>query len=201
MKRENRHSNPDEAKSSLSQVTNAFMEHGTFLKAFLRRFMHRPQDIEDIAQEAYIRAFKVEKNSEVEHPKTLLFTIAKNIALNELRRKSRRVTDYIEESQSPPDEAQGASTEEEVVALERLEQYCAAVDDLPEQCRRVYLMRKVHGLAHKDIAQRLNITVRTVERHLAKGMLKCQAYIQEQDAAAEGGASAVSNLRHQGVKQ
>lgn len=162
----------------LSAVTRSFLEHNTFLKAFLRRFMQRPQDIEDIAQEAFIRAFRTEQEQGVEHPKTLLFTIAKNIALNELRRKSRQVTDYVEECQQMP-EASGATTEEEVLGLEHLELYCSAVDQLPEQCRRVYLMRKVHGLAHKEIAERLNITVRTVERHLAKGVLRCRQQLNE----------------------
>lgn len=179
------------------------MTNNGYLKAFLRRFVHRHQDIEDIAQEAYIRAFKVEQGNAIDHPKTLLFTIAKNVALNELRSKARRVTDYIEESQAPP-EANGPSTEEEVVALERLELYCSAVDGLPEQCRRVYLLRKVHGLAHKDIASQLGITVRTVERHLAKGVLKCRTYIREQDGAAEMGnkpdVSAVAMHKKGGLK-
>ena len=164
---------------ALSAVTSAFLEHSNFLKAFLRRFVSRHQDIEDIAQEAYIRAFKVEQNDSIDHPKTLLFTIAKNIALNELRSKSRRVTDYIEESQSAQ-EGEAPSTEEEVLGLERLDIYCEAVDKLPEQCRRVYLLRKVHGMSHKAIAQRLNITVRTVERHLAKGVLRCREQMREE---------------------
>lgn len=184
-KRENRAGS--NVRTPLSKVTHAFIENGSYLKAFLRRFMHRQQDIEDIAQEAYIRAFKIEQGSSIDHPKALIFTIAKNIALNELRRKSRRVTDYIEESQAAPEET-GASTEDEVVALERLELYCTAVDDLPEQCRRVYLMRKVHGMSHKEIATQLNITVRTVERHLAKGVLKCRNQLQAQDIASEAKA-------------
>jgi DNA-directed RNA polymerase specialized sigma24 family protein len=72
-------------KAVLSALTDAFVVNGSYLKAFLSRFMHRKQDIEDIAQEAYIRALKVEQNGGINNPKTLLFTIAKNIALNELR--------------------------------------------------------------------------------------------------------------------
>ena len=163
----------------LSAVTDAFLEHSRYLKSFLHRYIHRQQDIEDIAQEAYIRAFKVEQDAEVGHPKTLLFTIAKNIALNELRSKARRVTDYMEECQTLPEQA-SSTAEDEVVAFEYLEHYCAAVDNLPEQCRRVYLLRKVHGLSHKEIAERLQITVRTVERHLQKGMLRCRTQLREQ---------------------
>ena len=172
------------APSPRSALTETFVEHGSFLKSFLRRFLHRQQDIEDIAQEAYVRAFTAEQKGEVSHPKALLFTVAKNIALNELRSKARRVTDYVEECQTAPEET-GDTIEEEVVALEQLEAYCVAVDQLPEQCRRVYLMRKVHGLAYKEIAERLQITVRTVERHLQKGVLRCRAHILEEEARAD----------------
>ena len=185
---------------SLSAVTDAFVEHGNYLKAFLRRFLHRPQDIEDIAQEAFIRAFSVEQNADIDHPKTLLFTIAKNIALNELRSKARRVTDYMEECQTAP-ETLAATTEEEVLGLEQLEAYCSAVDKLPEQCRRVYLLRKVHGLSHKEIASRLNITVRSVERHLAKGVLRCREQVQTEGQNSGARArSSVAGLRKDEVK-
>ena len=164
----------------LSAVTGAFIEHGSYLKAFLRRFMHRQDDIEDIAQEAFARAFKVEQETDINHPKTLLFTIAKNIALNELRTKSRRVTDYIEECSTPP-EMVGATIEEEIEALDKLETYCVAIDKLPPQCRRVYLLRKVHGLRHKEIAEKLNISIRSVERHLQKGATRCRASLRRHD--------------------
>jgi RNA polymerase sigma factor (sigma-70 family) len=166
--------------TKLTNVTRAFIENTGFLKAFLSRFLHRPQDIEDIAQEAYLRLLKSEKDSYIAHPKALLFTVAKNLALNELRSKARRVTGYIEECQIER-ESVGASIEEELEALDSLNIYCAAVDALPEQCRRVYLLRKVHGLPQKDIAERLGVTLRTVERHLQYGVIKCRAYIREKE--------------------
>ena len=179
---------------ALSAVTDAFIEHGTYLKAFLRRFMHRQDDIEDIAQEAFIRAFKVEQDSTINHPKTLLFTIAKNIALNELRTKSRRVTDYIEECSTPP-EMVGATIEEELEALDKLETYCVAVDNLPPQCRRVYLLRKVHGLRHKDIAEKLNISLRSVERHLQKGAIRCRESLRKHDNAGSQASTPLGSAR------
>lgn len=171
------------SEGSSSKVTSTFLEHGSFLRAFIKKFLKLPQDIEDIAQEAYVRAFKAEQSAEVEHPKALLFTVAKNIALNELQTKARRVTDYIEECQLEKDEPISASLEEDMQALDGLETYCGAVDSLPEQCRRVYLLRKVHGLSHKEIASHLNITVRSVERHLQKGVLRCRNYIKEKDSS------------------
>jgi DNA-directed RNA polymerase specialized sigma24 family protein len=88
------------------------------------------------------------------------------------------------------------------MAMDGLESYCRAVDKLPEQCRRVYLLRKVHGLSHKDIAARLDITVRSVERHLQKGVVKCRAYMREEDGVdvKVGSQNSVANLRKERVK-
>lgn len=169
-------------KKGLSPITNTYIHYETYLKAFLRRFTSRQHDIEDIAQEAYLKAFRAEQNRDIQHPKTFLFTVAKNIALNELRNTSRRITEYIDDAQEEP-EFMMPTTEEEVEALDRLETYCAAVDDLPEQCRRVYLLRKVHGMPQKEIAEKLNITLRSVERHLQKGVIKCRAYMRQQEGS------------------
>ena len=161
-----------------SAISAAFIENNLLLKKFLTRFLYRRQDIEDVVQEAYLRAFKAEKDADIEQPKAFLFRVARNLALNELKRKSRHITDSLEacDTQQP----QGSISpplEDELQAEQHLGLYCEAIASLPEQCRRVCLLRKVHGLKHKDIAERLGLTVSSVEKHLRKGALACQAFI------------------------
>ena len=146
----------------LSRISQAFIEHNTFLKKFLKRFLQREQDIEDVVQEAYLKAY----------------SIAKNLAINELTRKSRQMTGYIEECHIPLQLEISDSVESEVEGQESLGIYCEAVAALPEKCRRVYLLRKVHGLPHKDIAERLGVSLSTVEKHLRLGTLSCRDYIR-----------------------
>jgi RNA polymerase sigma-70 factor (ECF subfamily) len=163
-----------------SAITAAFLEHVTFLKKFLTRFLREQQDIDDVVQETYLRAYSAEQSKSIEQPKAFLFRIARNLALTELTRKSRQITDYLADF----DESlvMGSDTlEEEIEAREHLGLYCEAVAALPEQCRRVYLLRKVHGLSHKEIAKRMGLTVSSVEKHLLKGILKCRAYVRERE--------------------
>ena len=162
----------------MSGVSRIFLEHGHFLKKFLSRFLSREQDIEDVAQEAYLKAYSAEQDKgEIAHPKAFIFSIAKNIALNELNRKSRQMTDYIEECQASAVLEASANTENTVEARESLGVYCEAIASLPEKCRHVYLLRKVHGMAHKEIADRLGISLSTVEKHLRMGVLSCRDYL------------------------
>lgn len=163
----------------ISRVSRAFLESSIVLKKFLTRFLSNQQDIEDVVQEAYLRAYQAEKKKDIEQPKAFLFRIAKNIALTELTKKSRQITDYIEDSDPSVVIHNEHTVENEVESQQTLGMYCEAIAALPEKCRRVYLLRKVHGLSHKEIAERLDLTVSSTEKYLRHGVLHCRAYLKE----------------------
>jgi len=167
----------------LSAVSAAFLENNVFLKRFLARFFSDHQDIEDVAQEAYLRAYVAEQQKEIEQPKAYLFRIARNLALTQLTRKSNKITDYLEECGASVIMESGAAADSEVEAQESLGLYCDAVASLPKKCRQVFLLRKVHGLAHKEIAECMSLSVSSVEKYLLRGILECQAYLQDHDGS------------------
>lgn len=183
-------------RRSLSAVSAAFLENYVFLKRFLARYFSNRQDIEDVAQETYLRAYVAEQKKEIEQPKAFLFRIAKNLALTQLTQKSKKITDYLEECGASVVIECGAAADSEAEALESLGLYCEAVASLPEKCRQVFLLRKVHGLAHKEIAERMSLSVSSVEKYLLRGVLECNAFVQEHEGrepnreasmAADGG--------------
>jgi RNA polymerase sigma factor (sigma-70 family) len=162
-------------------VQDAFLKNQTALKRFISRFFRNVQDVEDVAQEAFLRAYSAENGRDIEQPRAFLFRIAKHIALNQLSRKSRQITDYLEDLNSPDVLLGEGSVEEEFAARQTLGLHCEAVATLPPHCRRVYMMRKVHGMSHKEIAGHLGIAVSTVEKHLIKGIAECDRYIRERN--------------------
>lgn len=164
-----------------TSINTSFMENFDFLKRFLARYFSEHQDIEDVVQETYLRAYGAEQKKVIEHPKAFLFQIARNLALTELKKKSRQITDYIDDYDLPLVIGHDNPVEGEVEAKQNIGLYCEAVAALPEQCRRVFLLRKVHGLSHKEISQRLQLSVSAVEKHLLKGVLKCRAYVRERE--------------------
>ena len=180
------HSQPsrDGARSrkAATAVYDAFIRHESSLKRFIARFINSVPDVEDIAQEAFLRAYTVERGRVIEQPKSFLFRIAKHVALSQLMRKARQITDYVEY----PDESAGpleCSAEEEISARETLGLHCEAVAGLSPQCRQVYLLRKVHGMSHKEVAAHLGLAVSTVEKHLIKGVEQCDRFIRERTQA------------------
>lgn len=81
--------------------------------------MHRSQDVDDAAQEAFLKAYKAEKTQEIRSPKSFLFQIAKNIALQELTKKSKMITDYIEDLSDSAISWEGRTLEDQMSAEQR----------------------------------------------------------------------------------
>ena len=179
--------------SALSKVTRVFIENNLFLKRFLTRYLRSEQDIEDVIQEVYLKAVNAEQKKDIEHPKAFLFTIARNLALNELNRKSRQMTNYIEDCLGSLPQETGESIENEYQAKQTLGIHCEAIAALPEKCRRVYLLRKVHGLAHKEIAERLGISLSGVEKHLRLGIASCRGYMKNHNGDDVNSKRVISN--------
>ena len=169
----------DVTDATSTPVYEAYTRYGSSLKRFIGRFMRNSPDIEDIAQEAFLRAYTVERGRPIEQPKSFLFRIAKHLALSQLTRKARQITDYIEDFGDSSVIQVDHSAEEEISARQMLGVHCEAVAELAPQCRQVYLLRKVHGFSHKEIAEHMGIAVSTVEKHLMKAIEQCERYVRE----------------------
>jgi len=166
----------------MSSVLKSFIQNEQALKRYLTRFFSRAQDIDDIAQETFLKAFVSETKSEIRSPKSFLFKVAKHTALNEIAKKANNTTDYIEDSSNSnvlEDEEQ-VNAEQKLDSKQKLIVFSKAVASLPPNCRRVFLLRKMDGLKVKEIARKLDISVSGVEKHIASGLVKCSQYFREQ---------------------
>ena len=187
-----------EQKKPGSPILGAYEQHLSALKRYVMRILHVENDVDDVVQEAFLRAYKAEGGADIRQPKSYLFRVAKHVALGQIRQKVTRPTDYIEDSDPSSILTEEWTLEDEVLAQERLGIHCAAVASLPPRRRKVYLMRKVYGMAQKDIAENLGITISTVEAHLAKAFKECHLHVKAR--MAEEGDNAVQPSRERGIK-
>ena len=171
--------------SIISSVYDTFIGSESALKRYVGRFVHKPEDIDDMVQETFLRAYTATNSREIEYPKAYLFKVAKSVALRALNKKAHQVTDYLEEAQAEAS-LDHASLEEEIEADQKVQLYCAAIAELPPQCRRVFLMRKYQALSHKEIAEALGITVGAVEKQVTLGIKRCMAYMDKRERLPDG---------------
>lgn len=174
---------------SIGQVYIA-MSHS--LRKFARRICMNDADAEDIAQEALLCAMNAEADRVIENPKAYLFRIAQNLALRTRNSRSREILDEVDRLKMDEAPCDAPSVEDQVISRERLGILCDALATLPPSCRRVFVMRKVYGYSHREIADRLGISTSTVEKHLATGFARCVAFMRTHGAGdvAESGETA-----------
>lgn len=161
-----------------TRMTDIFIENMNGLKYYLRRFFSSTRDIEDVLQDTYIRAIETEKVTEIHSPKAYLYKICKNLALNHHAKAAHKLTDYIADFDYLNVLDSDISLEDRTEQERRFMLFCHSVKQLPPQCRRAFVLKKVYGLTSKEIADRLNIKVSTVDKHLSKGLSLCRNYLE-----------------------
>lgn len=175
-----------------SPVLSSFLRHESFLKRFIARYLPQPEDVDEVVQESFLRAYAAEQRKPIDQPKSFLFQIARNEALDRLRRKTHQITDYIEDLGSLVVKSDELAADELLEQKQKMALFCEAVATLPVQCRKAFLLRKVYGLSHKEVADALGIAVSTVEKHQAAALLRCNQFMLERQRAGSESADPVS---------
>ncbi len=135
------------------------------LRRYLGRLLGNHAEAEEIAHDAYARIYR----HPAEKPEALLYTTARRLAINRIKRRS---ISPIAPTDAPLETAASTTPDvpRQVIARQELELLEAAINDLPPGCRNVLLLRKIHGLSHKEIGDRLGIAVSTVEKQHARAL-------------------------------
>lgn len=142
-----------------------------------------PHEVEDIVQETYVRVCQVKQPAAITQPRSFLLKIARNLALDYLKRADNRLTDPLDEQLE--DLYPGADhTLQRAASDQEFALFCEAVRHLPQQCRRVFVLKKVYGYSQREIAEQLRLSQSTVEKHIATGMLRCQEYLAQTETPA-----------------
>jgi len=149
----------------------------------MRRVISRivpPREVEDIVQEAYVRICQVENKEAIKQPRSFLLKTAKNLAIDYLKRADVRLVDAVDDL---TEFEQFVSAEDviyqQVATDKEFAQYCQAIRQLPIQCRKVFILKKVYGYSQKEIAQKLAISESTVEKHIGLGVKRCTYFMMQ----------------------
>jgi len=152
-----------------------------------------PKEIEDIVQETYVRVCQIQRKENIREPRSFLFTTARNLALDHVKRAESRLAVSVEErGESGFGEAERSLDEtfDRVAANEEFSHFCEAVRQLPLQCRRAFVLKKVYGYSQREIARKMNLSESTVEKHIAQGIKRCTYFMMRCGVQDRGGEQA-----------
>ncbi|MDN4503905.1 RNA polymerase sigma factor [Alteromonadaceae bacterium BrNp21-10] len=155
-----------------------FLPNTNAVKHLLRRFVSR-DDIDDIVQETFIRSYEADLKSEIKYVRSYMLQTAKHLALNHLAKWDNKYNDSLEDFAFPPVELNTQSFESQFASKERFLLFCKATEQLDGNVRKAFILKKVYGLTQKEIADYLQLSQSTVEKHVAKGLLQSAQYMQK----------------------
>jgi len=134
-------------------------------------------DRDDLVQESYLRIMRAHEAGPIASPKAFLFATARNLALNHLRHlryAPNALGDF--DVSSVLDERAGVP--ESVARAQETQLLNEAIQSLPERCREVFTLRRLHGLSTKETAARLGIAEKTVEAQCIIALRKCVEFFR-----------------------
>lgn len=121
---------------------------------------------DDVVQEVFLKLWNIRSSVRNDTVKTLLYTIATNLIKNHF--KHQRVVYNFQVSKSTQDEAESADANVRMDDMNR--QLQDALASIPDTAREVFLMNRIDGFTYSEIAQRLNLSVKTVEKRMSEAI-------------------------------
>ena len=149
------------------------------LMRYASRYFRKSHEIEDVVQEAFVKVLEAQGDRTIHSIDAYLFRTARNVALNTLTKSDYKLTETVGDLITETDLPLSPTLEDQYESREKFELFCESLIDLPERCQQAFVLRRVYGFSQAEIAERMQISVNTVEMHLAKGVVRCERYMRK----------------------
>jgi RNA polymerase sigma-70 factor (family 1) len=166
---------PTNSESRTEIFTKLFTESRQALHRYIQRFVGSSETTKEIVQEAFLRTYR--QRESVTTLRAFLFSTARNLAANEYRHRRSVERGILRDCSESHFRTDQDSLEAEVLRDERNRLIEEAIDRLPPQCRAAFALRVFHECSYKEVANRLGISPKTVEKHIARGLRETHSYI------------------------
>lgn len=144
-----------------------FTEYYPRLTTFAFKYVGEMDTAKEIVQEVFIKLYQKRRTLVIQQSlKAYLFKAVYRTCLNSIDQEKRRSHHHQEAAIYQP-EAEYADGLEEAEAQQRIYQ---AIEQLPDQCRRIFTMNRFEDLSNQAIADQLNLSKRTVETQISKAL-------------------------------
>lgn len=141
------------------------------LRRFFARRVRLRWEVDDLVQEALLRFIHTYRRTVVSQPYGYIFRIANNLLVDRSRVSVTSIANMqlMDENEQdglsvPPDQEDKRRYEDLRLSLDK------ALDELPEKCRDVFILKRFHEMSTSDIADRLNISPRMVQKYLVRAV-------------------------------
>jgi RNA polymerase sigma-70 factor (ECF subfamily) len=170
---------PNMSCSRLDEVVRRY--YAPLLSFFRRRTRNSP-DVQDLVQQVFLRLSQHPHIGAIHNPDAYIFQTAANALKDHARRtaiRQRHLTAARAAGADVPHAARSALPPERVLqGQESMLQLVAALRELPERTRDIFMLRCFEGLKHAEIARLHGISVRATEKHFAKALAHVSSIVE-----------------------
>jgi RNA polymerase sigma-70 factor (ECF subfamily) len=152
-------------QAALSRVRSALMRRG--------RTIH---DADDLVQEAWVRLACYEREQPVDQPEAFLMRTALNLSIDTHRARVTRGEEVLLDEVVLVETSPGV--EATLLGRERIARMSVCLGRLSEKTRVIFLSHRVDGMTYREIGQRHELSISTVEKHVAKATLQVTSWME-----------------------
>jgi RNA polymerase sigma factor (sigma-70 family) len=153
------------------EVHTLYSDHHGWLSSWLRRKLGNSVDAADLAQDVFARLLARRQPIGAREPRAFLSTIAHGLVVDHWRRRELEHA-WLDTLAALP-EPQAPSPESRQIVLEALFEIDRMLDALKPPVRSAFLLAQLDGLTCPQIAEKLGVSLATVERYIAQALKSC----------------------------
>ncbi|WP_184716599.1 sigma-70 family RNA polymerase sigma factor [Caulobacter sp.] len=168
----------DGLTTRLAWFKAVILPHEGALRSRLRRACPPGFDVDNLVAESLARAYAAKDIDRIPTGRGYLFTIARNLLIDTLRRETIVSLDFVADLDTLRSDD---TLEASLTARDELRRLHAIIETLPAQCRQVFILRRVHDVSFQEIAVRMSLSVSTVEKHLARAVMLVAKAMSERE--------------------
>lgn len=169
-----------------SGLLQVFEENRSVLLRFLTARTRDPSLAEDLLQEVWIKIDTHAGSGPIDNPTGYLFKICENMVRDAIRseaRKRLRETSWLEAgSDSLAGPTDPLTPEKIAIERDQLRHMLVELEKLPDRTRQIFIDFRLNGVAQKEIAANLGISISAVEKHLQRAYRVVMDYREKNDA-------------------
>lgn len=144
-----------------------FKQNFVSVTAYCNKYVRDTEDAKDLAHRAFMKVWeKREEIPEGSNIKALIFRIAHNLSINYIRDHKK----FCDEEELQTVESENSDADNEIRAAELEAAVIDTINRMPEKSKKVFLMSRYENLSNNNIADKLGISIKTVEAHITTAL-------------------------------